>query len=655
MANIRAAQTGNFSDTTTWVGGVVPTAGDNVYSNTYTVTIDTNITVAKISNIAENTAVAGGKFVIDSNVIVNGNVQGGATVCLEIINDTSPTINGNIIGGTAALGRGVTFDSTGVLYVSGNATGGTAASLTTTNNTNNQVAEAITNLSTGTIQLTGNVNGGTTTYPAGIVNASSGSVYIYGGANGGSGSTAHAVRNTSSGFIYLSGDSVGGNSSSGIASFSTGNVTVDGDLYAGSSAGTGRGLFVGTNTGNTTVITINGNIYGPSGNGTGEGFYFSGDGATINIGGSIYGGTGNNNTQRGAQFVGGSNHTINITGNVTGGYSPFNISTAYNTKQGINSTSGGIINITGEVNGGPSTNSTNNIRFSQSSMGINHTGSGTINITGDQDTSDSPGNYDIQLASSNNNGVVNLTGNITANSVSANVVSIYVTAGTLNITGNIYGKDANVATSDTSTIVSMAGSNATVNIIGIAYAGISGHCVRSTAGTCTIKKAVGGPFGVTAVTGQRYNTYAFLGTGSTSKCIVEEVEVGQQGNFPIAGPMFMSGDPTKDKIKFRNKDDYNVMTTFIDPLSSALTYPLSSDVRFGVSYAAGNLTGSCYVPSPSSVSYNIPVDNTVGQVVLSINDLLNFDVTEIGTNSIWKRLKNCSTVASTGNQMAALV
>ena len=67
MANIRAAQTGNFSNTTTWVGGVVPTSVDNVYSNTHTVTIDTNITVTKISNIAENGASAGGKFVVDSN------------------------------------------------------------------------------------------------------------------------------------------------------------------------------------------------------------------------------------------------------------------------------------------------------------------------------------------------------------------------------------------------------------------------------------------------------------------------------------------------------------------------------------------------------------------------------------------------------------
>ena len=655
MANIRAAQTGNFSNVSTWVGGNVPSAGDNVYSNNHTVTIDTNITVSKISNIAEHSAAAGGKFVVDSNVTINGNVQSGATVCLEITNDSSPTINGNITGGTAALGRGVTFDSTGVLYISGNATGGTAASLTATNNTNNQVAEAITNLSTGTIQLTGNVNGGTTTYPAGIVNVSSGSIYVYGGVNGGTGSTTHAIRNISSGFVYLSGDSIGGNNACGIISTSTGSVTIDGDLYAGSLAGTGRGLFVGTNTDNTTVININGNIYGPSGTGTGEGFYFSGGGATININGSIYGGTGNSNTQRGAQFIGGSNHTINITGNVTGGYSPFNIATAYHSKQGINSNSGGTINITGEVNGGPSSNSTNNIRFSNTSMGINHTGSGTINITGDQDTSDSPGNYDIQLASSNNNGVINLTGNITANSTSLNVVSIYVTAGTLNITGNIYGKDANVATSDTSCIVSMAGTNAFVNIIGIAYAGTSGDCVRSTQGTCFIKRAVGGPFGVTFITGQRYNTYAFFGTGSTSKCIVEEVEVGSQGNFPIVGPMFMSGDPTKDKLKFRNKDDYDVITTFINPLSSSETYPLSGDVRFGVSYAAGNLTGSCYVPSPSSVAYNVPVDNSLGQAILSIDNLLNFDVSEIGSNSIWKRLKNCSTVSSTGSQLVSLV
>jgi hypothetical protein len=42
-----------------------------------------------------------------------------------------------------------------------------------------------------------------------------------------------------------------------------------------------------------------------------------------------------------------------------------------------------------------------------------------------------------------------------------------------------------------------------------------------------------------------------------------------------------------------------------------------SDVRNGVSYASGALTGSCAVPAASSVAFGVPVDNTTGTAVLT--------------------------------------
>jgi hypothetical protein len=41
--------------------------------------------------------------------------------------------------------------------------------------------------------------------------------------------------------------------------------------------------------------------------------------------------------------------------------------------------------------------------------------------------------------------------------------------------------------------------------------------------------------------------------------------------------------------------------------------PGEQDVRYGVTYGPGNVyTGTCYVPSPESVLYGVPVDDTVG-------------------------------------------
>ena len=50
MADRFAVKTGNWSDTTVWDNGALPTINDNVFANTFTVTIDQPITVAKISN-----------------------------------------------------------------------------------------------------------------------------------------------------------------------------------------------------------------------------------------------------------------------------------------------------------------------------------------------------------------------------------------------------------------------------------------------------------------------------------------------------------------------------------------------------------------------------------------------------------------------------
>lgn len=54
-----------------------------------------------------------------------------------------------------------------------------------------------------------------------------------------------------------------------------------------------------------------------------------------------------------------------------------------------------------------------------------------------------------------------------------------------------------------------------------------------------------------------------------------------------------------------------------------LLHLIVSDVRDGIVYASGSLTGTLKVPPPTAVSVGVPTDNVVGTAVITITDLGN--------------------------------
>ena len=52
--------------------------------------------------------------------------------------------------------------------------------------------------------------------------------------------------------------------------------------------------------------------------------------------------------------------------------------------------------------------------------------------------------------------------------------------------------------------------------------------------------------------------------------------------------------------------------------NGAFGNPIAANVRSGVSYGGGNLTGTCAVPAASSVGFGVPVDATTGTAVLTL-------------------------------------
>jgi hypothetical protein len=64
-----------------------------------------------------------------------------------------------------------------------------------------------------------------------------------------------------------------------------------------------------------------------------------------------------------------------------------------------------------------------------------------------------------------------------------------------------------------------------------------------------------------------------------------------------------------------NYVDAGAAKTLVDATQGQM--PAATDVRDGVSYASGALTGSCKVPAAASTAFGVPVDNTTGTAVLT--------------------------------------
>lgn len=113
MAVVYAVKTGNWSDTTVWNTGALPTSADDVYTNGFTVTINQNINVISLRNGATTGVNAGGLFSAQSgftyvcDTIANG-ITG--TACLVVSFGTGTlVVTANTI--TGGLGRAIAVNS----------------------------------------------------------------------------------------------------------------------------------------------------------------------------------------------------------------------------------------------------------------------------------------------------------------------------------------------------------------------------------------------------------------------------------------------------------------------------------------------------------------------------------------------------------------
>lgn len=269
MAVRWAVATGNWSNTSTWNGGTLPSGGDDVYANTYTVTIDQDINVGCISTSGvTGSALPSGSFNCSTTRTLNCNVNAGATACL-VLTSNNITLNGNIKGGYATNARGVYVSASNINYhISGNINGGIAI---------NSYGCYFFNTS-GTGNIIGNLTGGSASTSHGLI-CDQTRINISGNVFGGTGSSANGCLIGSPFNVY---GVVSGNLATGLEINSATSGTVDGLVFGGRASNINGVYLSGAN----SSLFVNGNISGGNNSNFTYGVRLQGSPSTLYLNGN---------------------------------------------------------------------------------------------------------------------------------------------------------------------------------------------------------------------------------------------------------------------------------------------------------------------------------------------------------------------------------
>ena len=297
MANVKAVATGNWSNTATWSGGVLPTSADDVFANGFTVTIDGTFTVLSIRNTSGTGIVAGGKFIYanggdltcTATIPFYSGVASLALIEMTLAAGNTATFNGSILSNSntalAVTGSiGLRLSGTGTFNINGNFTtdfaGGsgnnnksmintTAAGIlnvvgTLTNNSSNVSTAIITISSNATVNCTGNLFSNTNSSASGgsAIFISTGTLNVTGNLTS---STSPSVF-TTGGAVNIIGNVTGGPVRPAIYNgTSAATISVTGIITAGSGAPAIYSSFgLTSGWGSSTFVKVSGNVVNTS-------------------------------------------------------------------------------------------------------------------------------------------------------------------------------------------------------------------------------------------------------------------------------------------------------------------------------------------------------------------------------------------------------
>lgn len=238
---------------------------------------------------------------------------------------------------------------------------------------------------------------------------------------------------------------------------------------------------------------------------------------------------------------------------------------------------------------------------------------------------------------------VTINGNVTGGSAAGGVAIASSGAATITVNGTVAG-----GSNATAYGISLTGAS-TVTVTGTTTGGSAGAAIMTTSaasivdmqGTCTA--STGAP--------------AYVSTGTASIARVTDLVAASNGMWPVGGGRILMHASTN--VSFTTRDDSAGAGTgaVVNLTNYPSGIPSAANVRYGTTFGVGlALTGTLRVPSPSSVAAGALTDNTVGTAALTPAQVWDALISSLTTSgSIGERLKNCSTVATTGDQIAGAV
>lgn len=260
MPTRRAVANGNWSSTSTWNGGIVPTDGDTVYSNGFNITLDVDVLIGGANNPIVNTGslVSGQWYEIVNVGGQNWTTIGAASNSTGTVFQSTGTGTAGNLGTARALATLTTATNT----AAGATTGGGVFTMSTVRAINTDIRAGTTTClnvtaTSGTLTLSGiRVVGGSVAGSHGIVNSSTAIIDCTGGAliSAGTASGVYALINNSTGQISATGTAtfVGGTGGA-LNNASTGSITISGSCTFTGGSNSNSHTLANSSTGSVTI------------------------------------------------------------------------------------------------------------------------------------------------------------------------------------------------------------------------------------------------------------------------------------------------------------------------------------------------------------------------------------------------------------------